>query len=65
MSSIIENLGDPTQFLDETFKELHNDGFDVSGYELDHICYRVETMERYEEIKSLLDILNHESLYHL
>jgi predicted metalloenzyme YecM len=30
-------------------------GIDVSQFELDHFCYRVETIERYEELKKLFE----------
>jgi len=39
------------KFLDDIFEKLKNIKMDVSAFYLDHIAYRVETMERYEELK--------------
>ena len=47
-------LPDPTAFLDRLFHALEQDGIAVEGLLLDHICYRVESMERYTELKALL-----------
>lgn len=47
-------LPDPSSFLERLFKALSTDGIDVSSFELDHLCYRVETMERYAELKGKL-----------
>ncbi len=53
---IIDLLWDPCVFLDRAFQHLENDKIDVSIYELDHICYRVETLEEYSHIcEQLLD----------
>lgn len=40
-----------TKFLDEIFLELLRCEIDVSYFELDHICYRVETQKEYEKCK--------------
>ncbi len=50
-------LGPITLFLDRIFQVLDQDGIDVSQYELDHICYRVETEEQYESLKTQLQPL--------
>ena len=51
-----EFLGDHSTFLDQIFSLLGKDEFDVNNYELDHICFRVETMESYNDIsKQILD----------
>lgn len=50
-------LGPITPFLDRIFQLLDQDGIDVSQYELDHVCYRVETEEEYEHLKTLLHSL--------
>lgn len=42
----------PAQFLGRLFYALRDDGFDPLAYPIDHVCYRVETMQRYEELKS-------------
>lgn len=39
------------KFLDDIFEKLENIGIDLSAFHLDHIAYRVETLERYEELK--------------
>ncbi len=50
-------IGDYKTFLDGVFENLKTAGFDLSEFaELDHIAYRTESIERYEEIKNeLLD----------
>ena len=37
-------LWDPDIFLEKLFLNLKNDWIDISKYQLDHICYRVETV---------------------
>jgi len=44
-------LGDTTPFLEKIFAALEKDGVDVSWYELDHICYRTDTLEKYNELR--------------
>lgn len=51
MSSLTQLFGDPTPLLDRVFVALEQDGIDMSEHELDHFCYRVDTNERYEELK--------------
>lgn len=46
---------DPTSFLRKLFASLEGSSVDVSGFELDHLCYRVETLDRYVELKKQLD----------
>jgi len=53
-------LGDATLFLKKVFAALKKDNINVSEYELDHICYRVDMVERYNELKQ--EILNYGSL---
>jgi predicted metalloenzyme YecM len=49
-------IGDYKSFLNKIFSNLEKAGFGESEFkELDHICYRVETMERYEEVKKGLE----------
>lgn len=50
-------LGPVEPFFDELFKALASDQIDVSHYELDHICYRVETLSRYQELVEKLSPL--------
>lgn len=47
-------LGDPTLFLNRLFAELSSRGLDASDWPLDHVCYRVETEERYGYLKEQL-----------
>lgn len=47
-------LGDPTPFLKKIFTALDKDRMDVSKYELDHICYRIETSQKYGDLKQKL-----------
>lgn len=46
-------LPDPTPFLDQLFAALHSDGLQVQELELDHLCYRVASMERYSACRKL------------
>ncbi|MFC1685478.1 VOC family protein [Nanoarchaeota archaeon] len=59
LHDLISNL---EGFLEKVLIALEKDGIDVSDSELDHICYRVETKERYEifkkELSKLGDILS-------
>lgn len=57
MHPIHDLLGDPTLFLGRLFAALEEAEVDVSNYELDHLCYRVETQERYKELKAQLSRL--------
>ena len=47
-------LPDPVPFLNHLFDALQADGIDVTSYELDHLCYRVEHMDRYVALKAAL-----------
>lgn len=60
-NSLIKNMkiesivGDYKSFLEKIFQNLEKAGFSVGEFkELDHIAYRTETIERYEEIKKEL-----------
>ena len=54
MDSVENLLGDINPFLVKVSTFLEKDGIDVSNYKLDHICYRVETPNKYEELKQKL-----------
>lgn len=56
-------IGDYKTFLDNIFQNLEKAGFARDEFkELDHIAYRTETIERYEEIKKeLLEFLQSHS----
>lgn len=54
MESIQQILGDPKPFLQRIFEQLKSSKIDVADLELDHICYRVATVERYQILKEKL-----------
>ena len=41
-------------FLDSIFRQLEEIEIDVSSFQLDHICYRVHSIEDYNRFKELL-----------
>ena len=55
MQSIESIFGDPAPFLDRVFLKLKVNTLFIQGFELDHICYRVESVERYELLKTELN----------
>lgn len=48
-------ISNVTMFLSDVFKKIDEKGIDVSDLYLDHICYRVSTHERYQELKKTLE----------
>lgn len=54
MHPLESHISSPTTFLDKVFSSLDEAGVDVSNFFLDHICYRVESAEAYEEYKTIL-----------
>ncbi len=50
MAQIEKLLGNPIPFLEKVFRTLEENKVDVSSYELDHICYRVETPTRFLQL---------------
>lgn len=44
----------PSSFLEQLFSEMSAQNADFSHLPIDHICYRVETEERYQELKEKL-----------
>lgn len=58
---LAEIISDPLIFLENIFLKLKEIELDVEQYVLDHICYRVETMNEYqlkkEELSSLGKLL--------
>lgn len=54
MLPILTILGSPNPFLDQLFQKIQETGIDVTQLYLDHICYRVATMKRYETLKMAL-----------
>ncbi len=55
--TLADIIGDPIVFLDELFKRLDDIELDVEKYELDHICYRVESFDEYKIKKNELEAL--------
>lgn len=47
-------LGCPVGFLDDLFNQIEHHGLDVSKFYMDHICYRVASLEDYDSLKSKL-----------
>lgn len=58
MDSIIKVLGEYDSFLDNVFEELNKLKVDTSSFKIDHICYRVETINRYNELKYQLSTIS-------
>lgn len=54
LTSVYQLLGNPIVFLDHIFQYLSLKKIVVANYELDHICYRVETEDRYQYLKKNL-----------
>lgn len=52
MSSILNILPSPSSFLDDLFGHLNAVNLDVRSFELDHICYRVDSDARYHSLKN-------------
>lgn len=50
-------IGSPSPFLDKIFSSLEREKIDIAHFELDHICYRVQTNEQYEIKKNQLSSL--------
>ncbi len=56
--SVQNLLGSIASFMEKILLVLEKDRIDVSTYLLDHICYRVETLARYVELKKSLQERN-------
>lgn len=54
--TLSEVLGDPHLFLDKLFSMIKDIELKVENYELDHICYRVKTVEEYKIKKNELSL---------
>lgn len=54
MHPIEKKTGNIIPFLRRVFASLKKDNIDVSQYELDHICYRVNSIDKYEIFKQKL-----------
>lgn len=51
-TTLADVISDPTIFLEDLFSKIEDIDLDVDNYELDHICYRVESVAEYK-IKKL------------
>jgi predicted metalloenzyme YecM len=52
MTALPENIEhEAYDFLDRLFMNIDTDSIDVSGYELDHLCYRVASTDEYKDMK--------------
>ncbi len=51
-----EHFGNPIDFLEELFSRLSSIELSLDAYELDHICYRVESLEQYISKKNELSL---------
>jgi hypothetical protein len=47
-------LENAASFIENVLLNIKKIGIEVSNYELDHVCYRVETQERYTKLKKAL-----------
>ena len=54
MNNLSNILPSPELFLKNIFKELQDLSIDISKFECDHMCYRVETYSKYLELKEKL-----------
>jgi predicted metalloenzyme YecM len=52
-------LGNPNAFLDRIFEYLAAQKMNAAHWEMDHICYRVETLDRYEALKKQIGSIGH------
>jgi uncharacterized protein len=62
MQKTLEDIiGDPQFFLEELFSKISDIELKVDNYELDHICYRVQSLDEYkikkEELKNFGELL--------
>ncbi len=59
MDELKKIIGDYDIFLDSVFAMIEDIDLDVEKLPVDHLCYRVETLNEYEEVKNLLSPLGH------
>jgi uncharacterized protein len=58
MNNLQAIIGDPEPFLKQLLQEVEEAGFDLSDFvQMDHLCYRVPTIEKYQvKKKELLSV---------
>ncbi len=55
--TLVEIIGDPLIFLEDLFLKLSEIELNVEHFELDHLCYRVSSLEEYNSKKmDLIDV---------
>jgi predicted metalloenzyme YecM len=54
MKNLKDIIGDYDKFLEDIFFMINDIDLDVEKYELDHVCYRVESNTQYKEKKDEL-----------
>ncbi|MEO1263593.1 MAG: VOC family protein [Bacteroidota bacterium] len=54
MNPLFNILTDPSEFLENLFIELNKKKINVEKYQLDHICYRTESVQQYIDLKNKL-----------
>jgi predicted metalloenzyme YecM len=55
--TLVEIIGDPILFLEDLFFKLSEIELNVEHFELDHLCYRVSSLEEYNSKKTdLIDL---------
>lgn len=54
MKTLTDVITDPLFFLEDLFSKLEDIGLTVDSYELDHICYRVNSVDEYKLKKNEL-----------
>ena len=52
--SLADIITDPIVFLEDLFSKLDDIGLDLDKYPLDHLCYRVSSLDEYKLKKSEL-----------
>ncbi|HYD03232.1 MAG TPA: VOC family protein [Alphaproteobacteria bacterium] len=57
--NISDILKNPQLFVAKVVDALKSDAIKIEGLHLDHICYRVETYERYNELKKELGTIGY------
>lgn len=51
---LVEIIGDYKSFVQDTLKRATDAGVDLKDYPIDHLCFRVQTVEEYQRIKPLI-----------
>ncbi len=58
MDALQEIIGDYEVFLDDALEQIEDKGFDINDFsQIDHLCYRTDSEQNYQEKKSELEIV--------